>query len=333
MRRREFIILVGGSAAAASAPAALAQEKVWRLGWLTPDPSPAAGGSNVDLDTFKKALAELGYVEGRNYVIESRFADTDNNRLPALAKELVARPVDIIVTIGTPTVAAAKSASATIPIVMAGSADPVEHGFVESLRHPGGNITGVVHSPGPEFAGKCLELLKEVAPTIAHTGILWDSSTLHEGLSLDVQRAGAAKLGLTLLPHDLKDVRSAEDFTAVLSDLRQEGADSLFVFPNFVAGKYDTAITTFAATNRLPAMYQDTDYIDVGGLISYYTNWLSLRRRAAVYVDKIIKGAKPADLPVEEPTTFELVVNLKAAKALGLTIPLSVLSRAGQVID
>ena len=332
MRRRDFIALVAG-VSLARPRAGLAQAKTWRLGWLTPDPPPTTDRPSIDLDTFKKALAELHYIEGRDYVIEGRFADTDNSRLPALAKELVERGVDIIVTIGTPPVAAAKSATATIPIVMAGSADPVEHGFVASLGHPGGNITGFTHSPGPGFAGKGLELLKETASGIVRVAILWDSSSIHEGLSLDAQRAVAAKLGLTLLPHDVKDVRSADDLAAVFSAVRKEGADSLFVFPNFINGKYESAITSFAAASRLPAMYQDTEYTDVGGLISYYTNWLSLRREAAVYVDKIIKGAKAADLPVEEPTKFELVVNLKAARELGFTIPQSILLRADVVIE
>jgi putative ABC transport system substrate-binding protein len=332
MRRREVIVLLG-SAALTCAPVSLAQGKNWRLGWLDPNPPPAPGRPYENLDAFKGALAELGYVEGRDYGIEGKFADTDNSRLPALARELVARGIDIIVTIGTPTVAAAKNATTTIPIVMAGSADPVEHGLVESLGHPGGNITGVTHSPGPEFAGKGLELLKEAAPNIARPGVLWDSSTVHEGLSLDAQRTVAVKLGLTLLPHDVKDVRSDDDLSAVFSALTQEGADALFVFPNFVNGKYARRITSFASANRLPAMYQDTSYTDIGGLISYYTNWLSLRRRAAAYVDKIIKGAKPSDLPVEEPATFELVVNLKTARALGLTIPAAVLARADEVTE
>jgi putative ABC transport system substrate-binding protein len=332
MRRRGLITFVGG-AIAAWAAAVPAQERTWKLGWLSPSSAPPAGQAGADLEAFKKALAESGYVEGRNYIIESRFANTDNSRLPSLANELVAHSVDIIVTIGTPPVAAAKSATATIPIVMAGSADPVEHGLVASLQHPGGNVTGVTHSPGPEFAGKCLELLKEAAPTIARVGILWDSSTLHEGLSLEAQRAAAAKLGLMLLAHDEKDVRSADDFAALLSLIQQEGADSLFVYPNFVNTKYASAITAFASANRLPAMYQEAWYTSIGGLISYYTNWLSLRRKAAVYVAKIIKGAKPADLPIEQPTTFQLVVNLKVAKALGLTIPQSILLRADEVIE
>jgi putative ABC transport system substrate-binding protein len=347
VRRREFLALLGvasawrrpalailiGDAEMMCAPVVHAQQRIWRLGWLTPNPPPAVGRPYPDLDTFKSALAELGYTEGRNYLIDARFADTDNSRLPALAEELIADDVDIIVTIGTPTVAAAKSATTTIPIVMSGSADPVEHGLVVSLRNPGGNITGFTHSPGPEFAAKGLELLKEAAPSISRVAVLVDSSTVHEPLSLDVQKAVATKLGLTLLPHDVKGVRSGDDIAAIFSEIMKEGADALFVYPNFVNGKYASAITSFASASRLPAMYQDTDYTDIGGLISYYTNWLSLRRRAAFYVDKIIKGTKPADLPVEEPTTFELVVNLKAAKALGLSIPPSILTRADKVIE
>ena len=195
MRRREFITGIG--IAAAWQFAAHAQQRIWRIGWLTPDPPPAIGRPDRDLDTFKSALAELGYVEGRNYLIDARFADTDNSRLPALAEELIADGVDIIVTIGTPTVVAAKSATTTIPIVMSGSADPVEHGLVASLRNPGGNITGVTHSPGPEFAAKGLELLKEAAPSISRVAVLVDSSTVHEPLSLDAQRAAATVLSQT----------------------------------------------------------------------------------------------------------------------------------------
>jgi len=332
MRRRELTMLLW-STPVLWPLVSRAEERIWRLGWLSPSSAPTADRPDLDIDAFRKALGDLGYVEGRNYVIESRYADTDDSRLPTLANELVARGVDIIVTIGTPTVSAAKSATSTIPIVMAGSADPVEHGFVASIRHPGGNITGVTHSPGPEFAGKGLELLKEAAPGITRVGMLWDSSTLHEKLSLDAQQSIAPRLGLTLLPHDVKDVRSADDLAAALSTIQKEGADSLFVFPNFVNGKYGRAITAFASANRLPAMYQATWYTGIGGLISYYTNWLGLRREAALYVDKIIRGAKPADMPVEEPTKFELVVNMKAAKALGLTIPPSILSRADEVIE
>jgi putative tryptophan/tyrosine transport system substrate-binding protein len=328
MRRREFIAGIAG-AAVTCAPVALAQEKKWRLGWLDP-----TNGPSDNLDAFKKALAGLGYVEEQNFVIEGRYAGHENSRLPALAKELVTRGVDIIVTIGTPSVAAAKSATATIPIVMAGSEFPVEHGFVASFAHPGGNITGVTHNPGEEFGGKCLELLKEVAPGIRRVALLWNSTGSPDAsYYFDPMRAAAATLGLTILPRDVNNVWSADDFVSVFSAIKQEAADSLFVYPEFKNNKYAREITSFASANRLPAIYQNTVYTDVGGLICYYTNWLNLRRHAAVYVDKIIKGAKPADLPVERPTTYELVINMKAAEAIGLTIPRSVLLRADKVIE
>ena len=331
MRRRDFILLLAGGAALA--PGVLAADKVWRIGWLDPSPPPTPGKPYEDLDAFRQALGQLGYVEGRSYAIEGRYADARNERLPALAKELVDRRVDIIVAIGTPPVVAAKNATSTIPIVMAGSADPVEHELVASLAHPGGNITGVTHSPGPAFAGKGLELLKEAAPSISRVAILWDSSAVHEGPSLDAQRAAAAEMHVALLPHDVKDVKSADDFDPILATIRQEGADALFVFPNFINSKYAKAILHFASVNRLPSMFQVTFPVEDGGLMSYYTDWLSLPRRTAIYVDKILKGANPGDLPVEQPSKFNLVINLKTAKALGLTIPQSILVRADRVIE
>jgi putative ABC transport system substrate-binding protein len=309
MRRREFIGSLIGTAVARPL-AASAQIKLWRIGWLDPNPPPETGRPYANLDTFRNALSELGYVEHQNYVIESRFAETDWDRLPRLAKELVDRGVDVIVTIGTPPVAAAKAATTTIPIVMAGSADPVEGGLIASLARPGGNVTGVTHSPGPEFAGKCLQLLKEAASSIAHIAVLWDSGALHEGISLDAQQIVAHNLQLTLLPIDVKGVKNAEDFGSVLSTIDKERADALFIFPNFVNGKYAQAIVDFATARRLPSMFQEDWIVKKGGLLSYYTDWNSLRRRAATYVDKILKGANPADLPVEQPSKFKLVINL-----------------------
>jgi putative ABC transport system substrate-binding protein len=272
----------------------------------------------------------LGYIEGQNLLIESRFADAKVDQLPGLAADLVQRRVDLIVTIGTPPVQAAKEATATIPIVMAGSADPVEHGLVTSLAQPGGNVTGVTHSPGPEISGKGIELLKEAVPTVSRVAVLWDSSGIHEGLSLENQKVVARKLGVALLPFDAKTL---DELNAALATIPRERANGLFVFPNFINGKHQQLILDFAATNRLPTMFQETSWVENGGLMSYYTNWGRLRERAAVFVDKILKGAKPADLPVEQPTKFQLVINLKTAKALGLTIPPAVLARADEVIE
>jgi putative ABC transport system substrate-binding protein len=298
--------------------------RVYRIGYLHP-----GSGSRGVSRAFKEALKQLGYVEGRNLIIESRFADTKLDRLPGLANELVRGGVDVIVTIGTPTVLAAKEASTTIPIVMAGSADPVEHKLVVSLGRPGGNVTGVTHSPGPEISGKGLQLLKEAAPAVSHVVVLWDSSYLHEGLSLDEQHKVARAIGVKLLPID---VRTLDDLTAALATAGRNHADGLFVFPNPVNGKYRKLILEFAATHRLATVFQDSGAVAAGGLMSYYSNWNDLRRRAAAYVDKILKGAKPADLPVEQPTTFELVVNLKTAKALGITMPPEIMVQATRVI-
>jgi len=299
--------------------------KVYRIGYL----SPGAASQGVS-GSFRDALKELGYIEGRNLVIESRFADTKMDELPGLAKDLVRVGVDIIVTIGTPTVQAAEEATTTIPIVMAGSADPVEHKLVASLGRPGGNVTGVTHSPGPEISGKGLQLLKEAVPAVSRVAILWDSSALHEGLSLDAQRAAARAMDMQLLP---MDVKTLDELTAAFATATREHANALFVFPNFINGKHQKLILDFAATHRLPTMFQDADSVAAGGLMSYYSNWAALRQRAAVYVDRILKGAKPADLPVEQPTKFQLVINVKTAKALGLTIPASLLTRADNVIE
>jgi putative ABC transport system substrate-binding protein len=304
--------------------------KVYRIGWLTPSSTPSRGTAYPHLDAFRQALRALGYVEGQHYTVEAKFADAKFERLPALAAELVARKVDIIVTVGTPTVRAAKDATTTIPIVMAGSADPVEHGLVASLAKPGGNVTGVTHSPGPEIAGKGLEFLKEAVPKMSRVAVLWDSSVVHEGPAVKVQEGVAQTLGVTLVSHDVKTL---DELTAALTAIVRERADGLFVFPNFINGKHEDRILDFAATNRLPTMFQSDESVEAGGLMSYYTNWLDLRRRAATYVDKILKGAKPGELPVEQPTKFDLVINLKTARALGLTIPQSVLLRADKRIQ
>jgi putative ABC transport system substrate-binding protein len=306
----------------AAAPSAA---KVYRIGYL--DPGSPAHGVSVG---FRDALKNLGYTEGRNLIIESRFADTRMDQLPVLAKELVRAGADVIVTIGTPTVQAARDATTTIPIVMAGSADPVEHKLVASLARPGGNVTGVTHSPGPEISGKGLELLKEAAPAVSRVAILWDSSALHEGLSLDAQRAAATNIGVTVLP---MDVKTLDALTSAMATIARGDANALFVFPNFINSKHQQLILDFAATHRLPTAFQDSNAVRAGGLLSYYSNWDSLRRRAAVYVDKIFKGARPAELPVEQPTKFELAISVRTAKALGLTIPASLLLRADQVIE
>ena len=324
-----IVLLIVCLLAAPLAAEAQQPGKVVRIGYLSPEepPTPAAPSSN--LEAFKEGLRGLGYVEGRHFTVETRLADAKLDRLPGLARELLGLNVDVIVTIGTPTIKAAKEATATIPIVMAGSADPVEHGLVASLAHPGGNVTGVTHSPGPEISAKGIQLLKEAAPRVSRVAALWDSSGIHEGRSLEQQRAAARELSLTLLPFDAKTL---DELTAALVAIKRERADGLFVFPNFINGKHFNLIRDFATINRLPTAFQGSWEVEHGGLLSYYTNWLALRRRAVVFVDKILKGAKPGDLAVEQPTKFDLVINLNA-KMLGLTIPPALLLRADKVIS
>jgi ABC-type uncharacterized transport system substrate-binding protein len=329
------LILVVISALTLCAPGAVAQGKVWRIGFLDLSVPPTAAAPSANLEAFRQGLDGLGYLEGRNYIMEARFADTDQSRLPALAKELVDRGVDVIVTIGTPTVRAAKKATATIPIIMAGSSDPAGLGLVASLAHPGGNVTGFTHQTGNEFPGKGLQLLKDAAPNISRVAILADlEGRPWERRPQAPATASAAKdLELILLPHDVNGVKSETELDSILSKIVEERADALFVFPDFVNNKYEKAIIDFASANRLPSMGQHTSFVEHGGLLYYYTDWLELRRRAAAYVDKVFKGAKPADLPVEQPSRFEFIVNVKTAEALGLTIPRSVLALAGKVIE
>jgi len=269
----------------------------------------------------------------RDYVIEGRFGDTYWDRLPEYARDLVERHVDVIVTIGTRTVMIGKEATATIPIVMAGAGEPLELGLVPSLARPGGNVTGLAHNPGPEFAGKSLELLKEAAPKVSRIAILWDSGALHEDSSLEGQQQAAKALGVTLLIHDITDAHENAAFDAVLATVASETPDAVFVYPNFIAGKHASKILDFLSEHHLPSMFQDSLMAERGALFSHYADWDELRRRTAEYVDKIFKGASPAELPVEQPRRFDLVVNLTTAKALGLTIPQSILARAERTIE
>lgn len=320
-------------AALALATEGLAREGPWRIGWLDPGTMPTASAPSGARADFEQRLSELGYVPGRDYVVETRFSDTYWEKLPEMARDLVARRVDVIVTIGTRTVLIAKEATKTIPIVMGGAGEPLELKLVSSLAHPGGNVTGVAHNPGPEFAGKSLELLKDASPKILRVAILWDSGALHEDPSLEGQREAAKALGLTLLIHDIVDAHSNEAFDQLLATVAAEKPDAVFVYPNFISAKHAGKILAFATAHRLPSMFQNSDYADKGALFSHYADWHVLRRRTADYVDKILKGAAPGELPVEQPQKFDLVINLNTAKALGLTIPQSILLRAEKIIE
>jgi putative ABC transport system substrate-binding protein len=299
--------------------------KVHRVGVLVLGNAPV---DDPDIAALRERLGQLGYVDGQNLRIEVRSAQRQADRLPALAAELVRLDVDVIVTITTPAAQAAKAATTTIPIVMAGSAAPVELGLVASLARPGGNVTGVTNNPGQGFVVKQLQLLKEAAPRILRVAILMTTFTI-EKYSFDAMQAAGPALGVTPVSV-IVDSPTQPDVAALLTRAR---ADALYVFPNSINRGHSTTIANFAAENRLPTMYGERESVEAGGLMSYWVNWLDLRRHAAVYVDKILKGAKPADLPVEDPTKFQLVINLKTAKALGLTIPQSLLLRADEVIQ
>ena len=309
--------LLGGSP---SPPVAAAG--VYRVGVLA-----LGNGAGRDFDAFRDRLNSLGYAEGRNLLFERRSAGGQSERLPALAADLARLNVDVIVTITTPAALAAKAATSTIPIVMAGSANPVELGLVASLARPGGNVTGVTNSTGEFFLVKQLQLLKEAAPRISRVAVLMTSFSF-EVLGFAEMQAASAALGISVVAIKVESPTGID-----LDALGKLRADGLYVFPNSINSGHTKAILAFAAENRLPAIYGERDAVEAGGLMSYWTDWLELRRHAADYVDKILKGAKPADLPVENPVKFELVINLKTANALGLNISQSLLLRADEVIQ
>jgi ABC-type uncharacterized transport system substrate-binding protein len=322
--RREFLLAAGALLGATSIRGVQAQTsgKVYRVGILS------MGRSTPDIDAFRERLGQLGFVEGRNIRIETRSANRQKDRLPALATELVRLDVDVIVTITTPAAQAAKAATTTIPVVMAGSASPVALGLVASMARPGGNVTGVTNNPGPGFVTKQLQLLKEAAPKVSRIAIVMTGFPVERSALEEMQAAGPA-LGVTPLSVIVDDPTQRD----VTASLMQSHPDALYVFPNTINNAHAKAISSFAAMHQLPTMYGEREAVEAGGLMSYWVNWLELRRHAAVYVDKILKGTKPADLPVEGPTQFELVINLKTAKAIGLTIPKDLLLRADEVIQ
>jgi len=279
----------------------------------------------LGFEAFQQGLRELGWAEGQHIVLEVRTGE--RAQFPDLAAELVRLPVDVMVTFSTPAALAATSATKTIPIVMASVSNPVERGLVASLAHPGGNVTGVTHNPGPGFVGKQLEMLKEAAPQISRVGVFWDSTLVTE---MGEIHTAAQALGMTVLSADVPDQEPGK-FAPAFATLTQERADALYVF-SIYREAHVKRLVDFANTNRLPTMFGDRRFVEAGGLMSYWTDRPNLGRRAAAYVDKILKGAKPGDLPVERPLRFELVINLKTAQALGLTIPPSVLFQADEVI-
>jgi putative tryptophan/tyrosine transport system substrate-binding protein len=329
MNRRRFLLtsLAGALAVPLGAEAQQRAGKVYRIGYLS------AGGAppNPTLDAFKDALRELGYVEGKNLVIDYRFAEGRYERLPDLAAKLVRLKVDIIATNPTPATAAAKNATETIPIIMiSGSVDPVGLGLVASLARPGGNVTGLSFGASPEIFSKGLELLKETVPKVRRVAVLSNPGSPIQPLIIRELNVAGRSLGVQL---QLLEVRGPDEFDGAFAAMAKERVGALLVVSDSLFNFHRTRLADLAARSRLPAAYGTRDLVEVGGLMSYGPSFRDLHRRGAVYVDKILKGAKPADLPVEQPTKFELVINLKTAKALGLTIPPSVLARADQVIE
>ncbi len=296
-----------------------------RIGYLT---GTSLSANSARTGAFRQGLRDLGYVEGKNLVIEWRSAEGKADRLPGLAAELVRLKADIIITGGPTSNRAAKDTTSTIPVVMAYDNDPVGNGFVASLARPGGNITGL-STLAPEISGKQLELLKEIVPRLSRVAVLGTSTNPGNAQSLRETERAAGALGVKL---QFLDIRSPKDIQTAFQDARKGRADAALVLAGSILNSHRAQVVELGAKSRLPAIYPYPEYLEDGGLITYSVNFTDLFRRAATYVDKILKGARPADLPVEQPTKFELVINLKTAKQIGLTIPPNVLARADRVI-
>jgi len=327
MNRKGIFFLLAASVLICFHPAEAQQSmKMHRIGFL----SGGFPGPSHWTTTLRTDLRELGYVEGKNIAIESRFAENKPDRLPPMVDELVRLKVDVIVAGGTNDARAARNTTKTIPIVMAGiGIDPVEAGLVESLARPGGNVTGITNL-STELGGKRLELLKEAAPKVARVAVLYDPAAPGSLRELkETLPVAAGALGLIVRSWE---VRAADGFERVFAALRKDRSDGLYVAGGPLMGANGKRIADFALKSRLPSVYGDRGYVDAGGLMYYGADLADIYRRVAYFVDRILKGAQPADLPVEQPKKFELVINLKTAKQIGLTIPQSMLFRADKVI-
>jgi len=326
MDRRAFLAVVAAGGVIAMPAVARAQQagKVHRIGFLS-----LQSGLTSTTDAFPQGLGELGYVEGRNLIIEYRWAAQKEERLPELAAELVRLKVEVIVTAADPTIEAARRATSTIPIVMAAVADPVGSGLVTSLARPGGNVTGLT-ALSTELAGKRLQLVREVVPKATRVAVLAYHGTSATRLFLEQMRAAAQQMGVQLV---VQEVNEAGGLPGAFTTMQRERAQALIVQVTPFSADNAKRIVELAAQHRLPAMYDVRSFVDAGGLVSYGPSLPEMFHRAAFYVDRILKGAKPADLPIEQPTKFELVINMKAAKALALVIPPAILGRADEVIQ
>lgn len=323
MKRREFLALIGG---ATTWPVAVGAQKspgkVWRVGYLTP--SSRSDQGMTTFDAWKGKMRDLGYLEGQNLIIDLRFGDNDFSRLPRISEDLVAAHPDAIVAIATPAVSALQKATSTIPIVMANNGDPVGSGLIKSLARPGGMITGTANMT-VDYLPKTIELLRELLPGVRRVAALMSANPVHP-IMFRAAEIAATTIGIDLLP---AIANSASDLEATFAKIVSAKCEVIVVFTDAIRD----GIVPLAAAARLPAIYQDGQFVDVGGLISYGANQRAGVVQTAVYVDKILKGADPADLPVEQPTVFELKINLRTAKALGVTVPLALITRADAVIE
>jgi putative ABC transport system substrate-binding protein len=327
MSKRNFVFALGAIFLTLSFPVEAQQaKKVPRIGYLGVAPISAL---SERIEPFRQSLRELGYVEGKNIFIERRSAEGKPDRMPTLAAELVQLKVDVIVTAGSNATRPAKAATATIPIVMAQDDDPVVNGFVASLAQPGGNITGLSQL-SPEISGKRLELIREIVPKLSRVAIFGTSTSAANAKSLEDLQAAAAVMKVQLQYIDVLNPKQIE--TAFRAAAKERADAVLWLVSGSISRPQRTQIIELAVKSRLPAIYAQAAFVEAGGFVSYGVNFTDLDRRAAIYVDKILKGAKPADLPVEQPMKFELIVNLKTAKQIGLTIPPNVLARADRVI-
>jgi len=322
MRRRDFITLVG-CAAVALPPGARAQQRL-KMGLLITGADTVFFG-----EPFMGRLREFGYVEGKNLIVERRAAEGNVARLKEFAADLVNHKVNVIVTFGTPAAFAAKEATTTIPIVLGAMSDPVGMGLVASLARPGGNITGN-SLMAPELSAKRLDILRALSPGISRFAILWDSS--NPGMAHRVRETEIAADRSHVLLRAVGP-RTVEELDAAFADLLKQRPDALLVTTEAFTRRYQAQIISFAINNRIPALFEDSSYVEAGGLVSYGPDVRAVFRTAAVFVDQILKGAKPADLPIQQPTKFELVINLKTAKAIGLEVPAAMLALADRTIE
>ena len=327
--RRNLLIMLGaGAFIVPFGSFAQQQGKVWRVGFLSSRSRPVSLDSDI-FGAFRGGMREIAYIEGKNLVIEWRFAEGTSERLAGLAVELVQMKVDAIVAVATPGTSAAQKATTTIPIVMVNTADPVGSGFVASLAHPGGNITGLSNISA-ELSPKHLEMLHSMVPKLSRVAVLMNPNNSSHTTALKNVQAAAQRTGVTILSLDAPAPQEIEN---AFSMMAQKKAGAVIVTADVLFTQQVRQIAELAAKNRLPTIYGIREFVEAGGLMSYGTSITDNFRRAATYVDKILKGAKPGDLPVEQPTKFELVINRKTAKALGLTIPQSLLISADKVIE